>query len=61
MSFKLLTEQCLELLCLTGGCTSSSEATQVLSKCHIVGNHVSQLIIGHLSASGEPLQDCETN
>ena len=29
MSVKLLTEQCLELLILKGGCTGSSEATRV--------------------------------
>ena len=29
MSVKLLTEHCLEILSLTGGCTSSFEATLV--------------------------------
>ena len=29
MSVKLLTEQCLEILSLKGGCTGSSEATLV--------------------------------
>ena len=30
MSFKLLTEQCLELPSLKGGCTGSSEATLII-------------------------------
>ena len=32
MSVKLLTEHHLEFLCLTGGCTGSSESTQSLVK-----------------------------
>ena len=36
MRVKLLTEQCLELLSLTGGCTG-------LSKYYNDGNHVSRL------------------
>ena len=43
MSVKLLTEHNFEFLSLTGGCTGSSESTLV--KCHIVGNHMSQLIL----------------
>ena len=38
----LLTEQCLKILSLNGGCTGSSDATLDLSKCYIVGNHVSR-------------------
>ena len=38
MTVKLLTEHHLEFLSLKGGCTGSSE-----SKCHIVGNLMSQL------------------
>ena len=38
MTVKLLTEKYLEFLSLKGGCTGSSES--YLSKCHIVGNHV---------------------
>ena len=44
MSFKLLIEHNLEFLSLLGGCTGSSESTLV--KCHIVGNHISRLILG---------------
>ena len=43
MSVKLLTENHLEFLSLTGGCAGSSESAHV--KCHIVGNHMSQLIL----------------
>ena len=42
MTVELLTEHHLEFLSLTGGCKVSSEST--LSKCYIVGNHVSRLI-----------------
>ena len=42
MSIKLLTAHHLESLSLKGGCTSSSESIH-LSKCHIVGNHMSRL------------------
>ena len=42
MTVELLTEHHLEFLSLTGSCTVSSEST--LSKCYIVGNHVSRLI-----------------
>ena len=42
MSVKLLDEHNLEFLSLKGGCTGSSESK--LSKCHIVGNHMSRLI-----------------
>ena len=45
MSVKLLTEQCLELLSLKGGCTSWSEATLV--KMPHVGIHVSRLVHLH--------------
>ena len=38
MNVKLLTEDHLEFLSLTGGCTGSSVSTLV--KCHIVGNHM---------------------
>ena len=41
MIVKLLTEHHLEFLSLKGGCTGSFESTLV--KCHIVGNHMSQL------------------
>ena len=41
MSVKLLTEHHLEFLGLKEGSKDSSELH--LSKCHIVGNHVSQL------------------
>ena len=40
MTVKLLTQHHLEFLSLKGGCTGSSEFTQVLSKCHIVWNHM---------------------
>ena len=53
MSVKLLTEQDLEFLGLKGGCTGSSESTHV--KCHIVGNHMSQLLL-----SAWPAQKVET-
>ena len=42
MSVKLLTEQHLEFLRLKGGYTGLYEST--LSKCHIVENHMLQLI-----------------
>ena len=42
MTVELLTVHHLEFLSLTGSCTVSSEST--LSKCYIVGNHVSRLI-----------------
>ena len=40
MSVKLLTKHHLEFSSLKGGCTGSPH----LSKCHIVGNHMSRLI-----------------
>ena len=43
MSVKILTEHHLEFLSLKGGCVCSSESTYV--NCHIVGNHMSWLII----------------
>ena len=43
MSVKLLTEHHLKFLSLKGGYTGSSESTLV--KYHIVGNHMSRLII----------------
>ena len=43
ITVKLLTEHHLEFLRLKGGCTGSSESTHV--KCHIVGNHMSLLIV----------------
>ena len=43
MSVKLLTKHHLEFLLLKGGCTGLSESTLHLSKCHIVGNHMSRL------------------
>ena len=42
MSVKQLNEHHLEFLSLKGDCTGLSEST--LSKCHIVGKHMSQLI-----------------
>ena len=42
MSVKLLTEHHLEFLSFKGGCIGSSLH---LSKCHIVGNHMSRLIL----------------
>ena len=57
MTVKLLTEHHLEFLSLKGGRTGSSESTLVkmqhywklyvtahMSKCHIVGNHMSRII-----------------
>ena len=44
MIVKLLTEHYLEFLGLTGRWTDSSES--MLSKCHIVGNHMSRLNCG---------------
>ena len=41
MTLRQLIEHNLEFLSLKGGCTSSSESTH--AKCHIVGNHMSQL------------------
>ena len=49
MTIKLLTEQHLEFLRLTEGCTGSSETTLV--KCIIVGNHVSRQGAQWLSGS----------
>ena len=44
MRMKLLTEHHLRVISLKGGSTGSSESTLVkLSKCHIVGNHMSWL------------------
>ena len=43
ITVKLLTEHNLELLSLTGGFTGLSESN--LSNCHIVGNHMSQLML----------------
>ena len=56
MSVKLQTEHNLEFLSLKGGCTGSSESH--LSKCHIVGNHISWLNIMSIdnSAKLETLQ-----
>ena len=42
MTVKLLTEHHLEFPSLKGGCTGSSELH--MSKCHIVGNHMSWVI-----------------
>ena len=42
MTVKLLSKIQLEFLSLKGGCTGSSESN--LSKCHMVGNHMSRLI-----------------
>ena len=47
MSVKLLTEQCLELLSLKGGCTDSSESTYVKMP-HCWKSHV----MAHLSEFG---------
>ena len=41
MTIKLQTENDSEFLKLKGGCTGTSKSTLV--KCHIVGNHMSQL------------------
>ena len=41
MSGKLLTDYRLEFLSYKGGCTGSAESN--LSKCDIVGNHMSRL------------------
>ena len=43
MSVKRLTKHHLGFLSLNGGCTGSSESKLV--KCHIVGNHMSRLIL----------------
>ena len=43
MSVLLLTGHHLEFLSLKGGCRGLSESN--LSKCHIVGNHMSPLIL----------------
>ena len=43
MSLKLLTEQCLELLSLKGGCTCLSEATLV-KMLHCWKSHVTALL-----------------
>ena len=48
MSVKLLTERYWEFLSLKGRCTGSSESTLV--KCHIVGNHMSRLILSIVTA-----------
>ena len=48
MTLRLLIEHYLEFLSLKGGYTGSSESN--LSKCHIVGNHMSRLVC-HRSAS----------
>ena len=42
MSLKLQTEQCLEILSVQGG--AQARLSLHLSKCHIVGNHMSRLI-----------------
>ena len=44
MIVKLLTEHHLEFLSLKGGYTGLSESTLLLSKYHIVGNHMTWLI-----------------
>ena len=44
MTVKLLTEHHLEFLCLKGGCRARLSIH--LSKCHINGNHMSQLKFG---------------
>ena len=59
MNIKLLTEHHLKFVSLKGGCTCSFES--ILVKCHIVGNHVSQLICVYLSydvASGSEIMAC---
>ena len=43
MALRLLTEHHSEFVSLKGDCTGSSEST--LDKCHIVGNHMSMIII----------------
>ena len=48
---KLLTQQHLEFLSLKGSCTGSSESMHV-SKCHIVGNHMSQLLFNDFIRGG---------
>ena len=54
MIVKLLTKHHLESLSLKGGCTGSLSLH--LSKCHIVGNHMSQLKFdGLLSDPASPL------
>ena len=42
MNVKLLTKHHLEFLSLKGGCKAG--LTLQLSKCHIIGNHMSRLI-----------------
>ena len=48
MTVRLLTEQHLEFLSLIGGCTGSWSL--FMSKCYIVGNHVSWLICSDCQA-----------
>ena len=47
MSVKLLTEQCLELLSLKGAVQAHLRLH--MSKCHVVGNHMSRLICQSLA------------
>ena len=57
MSVKLLTEYHFEFLSLKGGCTVSEARLNLhLSKCHIVGNHMSWLIFKmFFSSVGSPI------
>ena len=49
MSVRLLTEQHLEFLCLTGGCTGSSESTRVKMphcwKSHVTAHMIIELML----------------
>ena len=50
MTFKLLTEQHFEFLCLTGGCVDSSESTIVKMPHCWKSNVTAQLCFGYGSA-----------
>ena len=45
ISVKLLTEHHLKFLAYKGGCVAQAPLSLHLSKCHIVGNHMSRLIL----------------
>ena len=59
MSIKLLTQHHLEFLSLKGGCTA--RLSLHLSKCHIVGNHMSWLIYCLFTGTSQPYNPLLSN
>ena len=57
MSVKLLTEYHLEFLSLKGEATKACLSLH-LSKCHVVGNHMSRLMFRSLLYNWPPVNQC---